>query len=424
MKTIKIISAVLLFAFGFSTKAQTVDSTQYDFKVSAILPFFSNLVEDTIGPPPRRELKMREISMDYVNGLRWASFRLAESGYNVELSLYDEEPDSLGTRLWDLEDIDSNDIVMGPLQQSMLSKSLRTIENSGAEHIILTKVNPQILLIGDHIRSILPSHSQFIDLILDRVLEEHKTDNVIFVLAGGADSELEQKFLEKYPVQPLPHHPLLIDTLRFDTIMGSRNSIGSLQEKIQFYDRNVIITLAGKRSRSMLSNLQSAVQRNDSTEIFVYANSDIIDLGFIDIPFLSRTRTTIPVSGIVDWTDSNTAKAVKTYRELYNTDPPKYAIRAHDAMLDAFSRKMADMPIDSTVVANDSLAKWDLSSLPAPIATNFIWDQVDDSGGWVNSTWELNTFYEGQWCPTDTVPGLPQFIEPQLDEEGYFIRPE
>ena len=44
--------------------------------------------------------------------------------------------------------------------------------------------------------------------------------------------------------------------------------------------------------------------------------------------------------------------------------------------------------------------------------------------GWVNSTWDLNTFHMGQWCETDTVPGLMPFIEPQLDEAGFFIRPE
>ena len=174
----------------------------------------------------------------------------------------------------------------------------------------------------------------------------------------------------------------------------------------------------------MLSSLQSAVQQNDSTEILVYANADLMDLGFIDLQFLSRTKTTIPVSGNVDWTDSTTVEAVKTFRALYDTDPSDYAIRAHDALLDAFSRKLEAMLLDSVVLAEDSLATWDLSSLPAPIATDYLWTQVSDSGGWVNSTWDLNTFHMGQWCETDTVPGLMPFIEPQLDEEGFFIRLE
>ena len=210
--------------------------------------------------------------------------------------------------------------------------------------------------------------------------------------------------------------------MRFDTVLGSRNSIGTLAEKIQFYKRNVVVSLASKRSRSMLSSLQSAVQQNDSTEIYVYAGSDVKDLGFIDLPFLTRTRTTIPVSGEVDWSDTTTVEAVKTFRDLYDTDPTDYAIRAHDALLDAFARKLDAMPLDSALLAEDSLASWDLSSLPTPIATQFEWSQTKEYGGWVNSTWELSIFHNGQWCKTDTVPGLMPFIEPQLDDKGFYIR--
>ena len=90
-------------------------------------------------------------------------------------------------------------------------------------------------------------------------------------------------------------------------------------------------------------------------------------------------------------------------------------------MLDAFSRKLSQMPLDSTIT--DTTAVWDLSSLPQPVATDFVWSQVSEGGGYVNATWELSTFHQGKWCETDTVPSLPQFIMPKLDEEGYYIKP-
>ena len=421
-KYISILVALFASFIASANDSTSADTSTYDMKVAAILPFFTNLVVDTIGPPPRREWRMREISMEHVNGLRWAAFRLAQTGYDVELNLFDEVPDTLDNRMWEFDDIKGMDVVLGPLQQSMLSKSIREVEKSGAEHILLTKVNPHLLNSGTHIRSILPAQTQYTDLILNKLLAEHVNDNVIFVIAGGADLPIEQHFLDLYPVEPTPYDSLLADTMRFDTVLGSRNSIGTLTEKIQFYERNVVVSLASKRSRSMLSSLQSAVQQNDSTEIYVYAGSDVKDLGFIDLPFLTRTRTTIPVSGEVDWSDSTTVEAVKTFRDLYDTDPTDYAIRAHDALLDAFARKLDVMPLDSAILAEDSLASWDLSSLPAPIATKFEWSQTQEDGGWVNSTWELSTFHNGQWCTTDTVPGLLPFIEPQLDEEGFYIR--
>ena len=425
MKVVKYISIIVALCVSFVASANdstSIDTSTYDMKVAAILPFFTNLVVDTVGPPPRREWRMREISIEHVNGLRWAAFRLALTGYDVELNLFDEVPDTLDNRMWEFEDINGMDVVLGPLQQSILSKSMREVEKSGAEHILLTKVNPHLLNSGTHIRSIIPAQNQYTDLILNKLLTEHINDNVIFLIAGGADSPIEQHFMDLYPVEPAPYDSLLADTMRFDTVLGSRNSIGTLVEKIQFYERNVVVSLASKRSRSMLSSLQSAVQQNDSTEIYLYAGSYVKDLGFIDLPFLRRTRTTIPVSGVVDWSDSTTVEAVKIFRGLYDTDPTDYAIRAHDALLDAFARKLDAIPLDSALLAEDSLTSWDLSSLPAPIATQFEWSQTKEDGGWVNSTWELSTFHNGQWCQTDTVPGLMPFIEPQLDEEGFYIR--
>ena len=425
MKVVEYISIIVALCASFIASANdstSVDTSTYNMKVAAILPFFTNLVVDTIGPPPRREWRMREISMEHVNGLRWAALRLAQTGYNVELNLFDEVPDTLDNRLWEFDDINGMDVVFGPLQQSVLSKSMGQVERSGAEHILLTKVNPHLLNYGAHIRSIIPAKIHYTDLIINKLLTEHVNDNVIFVIAGGSDLPIEQHFLDLYPIEPLPYDSLLVDTIRFDTVLGSRNSIGTLADKIQFYERNVVVSLASKRSRSMLSSLQSVVQKNDSTEIYVYAGSDVKDLGFIDLPFLTRTRTTIPVSGEVDWSDSTTVEAVKIFRDLYDTDPTDYAIRAHDALLDAFARKLDAMPLDSAILAEDSLASWDLSSLPAPIATRFEWSQTQEDGGWVNSTWELSTFHNGQWCTTDIVPGLMPFIEPQLDEEGFYIR--
>jgi hypothetical protein len=135
-------------------------------------------------------------------------------------------------------------------------------------------------------------------------------------------------------------------------------------------------------------------------------------LGFIDVEFLERTRTTLPVTGKIDWSDSTSIAAIDVFRKKFKTDPSKYAIRSHDAFLDAFLRKL-----------ERELGQMDFSILPTPIAIDFDWVAVDRFAGYVNKFWKLDTFYKGQWCDADTVPALHEFIEPQLDEEGFYIKP-
>ena len=403
---------------GTIASAQTAHQDSSIIRATAILPFCTQLTFDSAAPPPRKELRMREIAVENMNGLTWAAHRINEAGYSVELSFFDEVPDTLGVPHWTVDSIMGEDYVFGPLQQSQLSRNLRNIERSGAEHIILTRVNPNVLKSSDSRRSILPSANHSVDLVVDDLIKNHLDDNILLLMAGGADTQLENKFLERFFADTL----LLGDSLSFDTVQGSKNSVGSLAEKIQFYERNVIVALGSRRSRSMISNLQMAVQVNDSTEIFVYGNADLKGLGFIDIPFLERTRTTIPVSGDVNWSDSASAEAVKVYRDLYDAEPTEYAVRAHDSFIDAFLRRVETTPMDSAIMATDSLAQWDFSALPQPVCDRINWIREGEHGGYVNSTWELETFHLGTWCDTDTVPAIPPFVLPELDEEGFYIR--
>ena len=410
----KSFSAIALMAtclIAPSIQAQT------DFRATAILPFFSDLVEEKGAPPARRELRMREIAVENMHGIQWAAERLRDEGYNIELSFFDEVADILGDSHWNIEDISEMDVVFGPLQLSPISSSRRIIEQTRAEHILLTPVHKEFLRGSDAIRTIIPSEIYAVDLIAADIAAKHSDDNVIFVMAGGVDVDLEDRFLDVFNRElqsdTLFADTLFADTLAFDTVHGSRNSIGSLAEKIQFYKRNVIVSVAGRSSRSMISNLQMAVQINDSTEIFVYAHPEIQDLGFIDVAFLERTRTTLPVTGKIDWSDSTSIAAIQIFRKKFKTDPSKYAIRSHDAFLDAFLRKL-----------ERDLGPMDFSILPTPIAIDFDWVAIDEFAGYVNKFWELDTFYQGQWCESDTVPALHEFIEPQLDEEGFYIKPK
>jgi len=376
-----------------------------DFRAVAFLPFFSQLAVVTGMPPPRREIRMREIAVDNINGLRWASERLKNLGYNIELSFFDEVLDSLGNPLWLSEDVIGKDAVFGPLQQNQLSRSLRVIERTGADHVILTQVNENLLLGSDAVRSIIPSEPYAVDLIIEDLVSKHSEDNIIFVMAGGSDTKLENYFLATLrnkldtTKSDIPLMTVIADTLMFDTVHGTRNSVGSLAEKIDFYKRNIVVSVAGRSARSML-------------QIYVYSHSEIRDLGFIDVKFLERTHLTIPVSGSIDWSDSTTISAVKQFRLMYKTDPSNYVLKAHDAFLDAFKRKL-----------ERELGEMDYSVLPQPIETHYDWQQLQQFSGYVNKSWSLETFNDGHWCITDTLESLHDFIVPEIDEDGFFIDP-
>jgi len=408
--------------YNYDSNQNPSNNPSVDFKAVALLPFFSSSIDDDLNPVSKREERMREISIENMMGIRWAAERLKESGYLIDLTFLDEVLDTLGNSTWDILDIYGSDVVFGPLQINSLVKSIRIIENLGSDHVLLTPVNENLLKGSDAIRSVIPSEKFAVDLMAKDIAKNHKGSHIIFVMADGVDIDLESRFMDELSKQLAIASPTqdsalisdnnipISDTLRFDTVHGSKHSVGSLSEKIKFYERNVVVTVAGRSARSMLSNLQMAVQINDSTEIYVYSHPELQDLGFIDVKFLERSRTTIPVSEVIDWNDSTSIAAIKVFRKMYKSDPSKYSLRAHDAFLDAFLRKM-----------RAEMGDIDFSILPAQISTKYDWRAVDKFSGYINKAWKLETFHLGQWCDSDTVPDLPEFVVPELDDEGFYI---
>ena len=400
-------------------------TVEYEFNVVAILPFYSLFIETEENPPTKRILKMRDIAVESLNGIRWAAERIRTSGYHVTVTILEETSDSMGVFNWGEEDLIGADIVMGPMQQLPLSKCIRPIRRSGAEHILISRVNDNLLRGNEHMRSIIPSPSYFIDRIADRVVSKHSQDNIIFLMAGGVESQMESQFYDLFKLDSLGLNSYGSDSLAFDTVHGSKISVGNLPNKLDFYKRNIVVSLASISSRSMLSNLQMVVQSNDSTEVFVYAHSDMQEIKFIDIQFLSRTRATVPSQGSVNWSDSVTIEAIAIYRAQYNTDPPKYALRAHDAMIDAFRRDLIESQTN-TEIPQDSLqsnTSVDLPFLPDVVSTKCNWVQKYEFGGFVNSAWSLSTYHQDNWFPSETISDLPLFIIPELDKDGKYIKP-
>ena len=388
---------------------------EFEFNVVAILPFYSLFIDTELNTPTKRMLKMREIAVESLNGIRWAAERIRSAGYNVTVTILEEVPDSDGIFNWSDEDLIGADVVMGPMQQQPISKSIKPIRRVGAEHILITRVNDNLLRGNEHIRSVIPSPSYFLDLIAERILSKHYMDNIIFLTSGGVEENMENQFYELFELDSSGYNSFGSDSLAFSIVRGSKTSVGDLADRLYSYKRNVIVSLASKSSRSILSNLQMVVQTNDSAEVYVFAHSDMNQLGFIDIEFLSRTRATVPEQGLVNWSDSTTLDAIGVYRKMYSSDPPKFALRSHDALLDAFQRNLVNH-LTYPQSSNDSLfveTAWDLSTLPGVVATKFNWVQKYEFGGFINSDWTLATYHQNAWCPTDTISDLPPFILPE-----------
>ena len=396
---------LLVLSADAQADSVALDSVPVDtLRFAVLLPF--GLQVDTLegGMLPRKTVRLREIAMSCLHGVEAAVSQLGSAGVPVEVQVLDETPDSLGRPQYSQAQLGRADVVVGPLMRENVGIVAPKIDRLGKQHLLLTEQPERYVERGPGVRSAVPLELAGVERLAHWVSAKHDTDRVVLVVTQGNDARLEAAFEQVFNAQQRAKWAEAGDSLRFallDTVQGSRRSVGRLAEHVTPYERNVVVGVAGRSSRSMWAALQTELQMNDSSDFVVYAHPEVADMPFVEGDLMERWRLTLPLSPQIHWEDSARFGALQQFRDVAGTDPDKYATLAHDAVLDAGVRHAPH-------------ADWFVTSMMGDI----LWSQRLDQGAWFNETWELRRFAQLGWCPLDTMPELPPF-QPRL-----FIDPE
>tara|TARA_B110000003_G_scaffold244031_1_gene252879 strand:- start:20280 stop:21623 length:1344 start_codon:yes stop_codon:yes gene_type:complete len=404
---------ILFLGSGEAARAQgvwgdPVDSGRVDtLEFLVILPF--GLQVDTVagGALPRRAQRLREIALEHLHGVELAVGQLAEAGVPVHLEVVDEVVDSLGNLQFSNLQIARADIVIGPLMRENLGVAAPKVDRFGREHVLLTEQPQRYVERGGAVRQAVASEWAMTEQLAEWVSTAHDTDHVMLVVTGGSDLALEAHFEAQFNAAQRAKWMLEGDSLKFaviDTVTASSSSVGRLADHVTPYARNVIVSVAGRSSRSMWAALQTELQMNDSSAFVLFGHPELAEMPFVEGGLMSQWRVTLPLFGQVQWGDSSLRATLEKYRALTGSEPGKYARLAHDAVLDAGIRR------------HPHIRDW-----VQPLLTPLIWDQREEGGAWHNETWTLHRFQDLAWARLDTLPPLAPFVprlfwDPETEE--------
>lgn len=375
----------------------TETTMQDTLEVLVMLPF--GLQVDTLpgGFLPRKTKRLREIALESLHGLECAAEELAFYGIPVILNVVDEVPDSLGRVSLAQSDLVKSDVVIGPLMRENVAVVLPRIDRLRKEHVLLTEQPYRHLERGMHIRQAVSSELEAAGVLATMVAAQHDTDNVVLVVTNGSDAELEKHFQNTYDAAQRAKWLTPKDSVRhalLDTVHGSTRSVGALSMHLTPYERNVVVGMAGRNSRSMWAALQTELQMNDSSDVMLYAHPELAEMPFVEGALMEEWKLTLPQTNQVLWQDSTRWEGLSAYRNLTGMDPDKYATLAHDALLDV-GRRMHPWAPTTT---------W---------ARAFKWAPSPDSASWHNTAWDIMRFEALTWKPLDSCAAVLPF-EPRL----------
>lgn len=372
-----------LVAFEPATPTDTIPAqrpvlTAADtLKILAILPFQfdADTLEGGIEDP--RVLRLRQIALEFYQGMRWAAVELSESGMDVALRVVDSEPDSLG-QIWSLADVLWADVVLGPLRRQALDSALDVTALLGKPHWSLTSKAASVVDKGSHVFVSEPDPASAARLLGERAAQIHKGEVVTMLYTGLVDSELEMAFAQGFSAArdtgdiPLQRH---LVTPRF------AEGVSGLLDTTRTH---IFAIPSGKSTRAMVAHLQTELLKADSINALLWMHPDAKDYDFLERRLMDHAQLITPVAERLNWADSVVIEQLKVYRKWTGTDPSSYALLAHDAVLESASW-CSDF----------------FEPLPTPVAQSFRWFSAGFDKGWLNGAWEIERYKEGWWVPVE-----------------------
>ena len=390
---------------GVDAQADSVFIDTLD--VLVLLPF--GLQVDTLpgGFLPRKAGRLREIALETLHGLEAASRELAEAGLPVRMNVVDEVPDSLGKLQFNNLDIAKSDLVVGPLMRENVGVAVPRIDRFGREHVLLTEQPERYVERGMAVRQSVASELAATELLAELVATRHDTDHVMLVVTGASDAALETAFEAEFNAIQRAKWLTRQDSMRYalvDTIQADARSVGRLADHVSPYERNVVVSVAGRSARSMWAALQTELQMNDSSDFVLFAHPELAEMPFVEGNLMEKWRLTLPLTNQIQWQDSLRWDALEDFRLRMATEPQKYAVLAHDALVDAGLRRHPWLAV-------------------MPWAEPMAWKASEASGAHSNVTWSLKRFEDLQWMPLDSCGPVPPFVPRMFYTEGDTLIP-
>lgn len=368
-----------LVAFEPATPADTIPAqrpvlTSADtLKILAILPFQfdADTLEGGIEDP--RVLRLRQIALEFYQGMRWAAVELSESGMDVALRVVDAAPDSTG-QIWSLADVLWSDVVLGPLRRQALDSAMDVTALLGKPHWALTAGSDAILSKGTHVHVAEPAAEAAAAKLGEAAARLHPGEEVTMLANGLYDADLEDAFAHGFAAArdsgDIPLAKLTV-TSRF---------ADGVADMLDTTRTHILAVPAGKSCRAMVAHLQNELLKADSIQTRLFIHPDAREYDFLERRLMDHVHLVMPASDLMDWSDSTTMERLRPYRALTGSDPSTYALLAHDAVLES-AAWCADFPFP----------------LPPPIARRFDWVNKGPGQGWVNEAWRMERYSQGWW---------------------------
>lgn len=296
--------------------------------IAVLLPFkateqlATDDVEDstfTTGPKPRNALPADvQMSLEFYTGFKLALDTLAKLGHQLELKVFDTkgQPSEVAQLAQKLL-VEPVDVVVGPLyakhaqdaaailaakQIPVFSPLSRGIDNS---------MHPNLI-------ACIPSKKNEYIRVAQALSKEFYNQRIVFVNPDSPQNRAAVREIRK--------NMQATDSNTVVEIWASRAR--ALGDVLHPNKENIFVVV--DQNAAFLTDLVTKLFALKNNNIRLLSTNDLLQIETIEIRYLDKIRYTATELFYVDYSNAEVAQFVRAYRNLYNTEPSRFALQGFD----------------------------------------------------------------------------------------------
>ena len=262
-------------------------------------------------------------NMDFYSGVLLAVKDLADTGISTELNVYDSS-DSSHPRA--SEDLDSSDLVIGPVSSGDLGRLLV----SGSEiKTIISPLDPRAESLAysnsNFIQVPVPQMAQYQDLVQWIKEDTLPGDTLVIISEKGArETDSVAQMIQAAGSSGMTFIPFSY------SILEGRDVTEPLTKIMTATGTNRVMIASDSEAfvNDVVRNLNILVY--NKLNIVLYAPARIRNFETIEVENLHNTSLHASLGYLIDYENEQVKNFLLKYRALYNTEPTQYAFQGYD----------------------------------------------------------------------------------------------
>lgn len=263
-------------------------------------------------------------NMDFYSGVLLAVKDLAEEGISTFLNVYDSSDE---THPVTIEDIESSDIVLGPVSSGDIR---RLVESIPSDKIVVSpldqRAEPLTSTYINIVQAPTPHRAQYSDLMA-WIREDMQEGDKVFIISekGARVTDAINQMNAAIEASGLTYLPYTYN------ILEGRDVIEPLTAMMTADAANRVFIASESEAfvNDVVRNLNILVY--NKLDIVLYAPSKIRSFDTIEVENLHNVASHVSLAYYIDYENPEVQDFIMKYRALFNTEPSQFAFQGYDA---------------------------------------------------------------------------------------------